>query len=188
MSIRRLWIFSLPLLLTACATTPVPLQGVFTDVSPEQVQGAPARHSGVRVRWGGEIADVTPGKDQTCFTVLGRPLDDTGRPERGDKTLGRFIACSDGFYDPAVYARKRDVTVVGTVVGTETKKIGEYSYHYPKVEATKVYLWPKQAYTANYPYAYPYYYPYSYYPFGGPFYSPFCGPFYGPWGCSPYWW
>lgn len=186
MTTRLPWPIFLPLVLAACATTPSSLKGTFRDVTPEQVRGGPVdHHQGVHVRWGGDIAGVTPKKDETCFTILSRPLNDTGRPEGGDHTLGRFIACGKGFYDPEVYAQKRQVTVVGDIVGTTTEKIGEYDYHYPKVAASEIYLWPKERQYApgNGPYYYPYYYPYY-----SPFYSSFCGPFYGPWGCAPYWW
>lgn len=185
MTMRQIWTVFLPVVVAGCATTPASLKGSFTEVTPEQIRGGPEHHGGMHVRWGGDIANVAPGKEQTCFTVLSRPLNDSGRPEEGDKTLGRFIACGEGFYDPEVYSRKRQVTVVGNLVGTTTEKIGEYNYRYPKIAASTIYLWPKeQKYT---PGASPYYYPY-YYPYYSPFYSPFCGPFYGPWGCAPYWW
>lgn len=180
---RRLWITLLPVLfvLNGCATTPVPLRGDYSDITPREAQNAASSPTGMEVRWGGAITDVTPGKSQTCFIILSRPLDNTGRPEDTDATLGRFIACSKGFFDPVVYAQKREVTVKGTLAGNETRKVGEYEYHYPRVDASLIYLWPRRE--ENYPVYYPYYYPYY-----GPFYDPFWGPFYRPWRYSPYWW
>ena len=181
---QRLWIAVIAVLLSACATTPAPLKGAFSDVTPEMVQSAASPPTGEEVRWGGIIAEVTPGKEETCLTVLSRPLDSTGRPIEGDQTMGRFIACSKGFVDPAVYAQKREVTIVGTVQGTEVRNIGEYAYRYPKVALTTIYLWPKrEKYRPVYP---PPYYPY--YPYYDPFYRPYCGRLHHPWACSPYLW
>ena len=179
---HRLWIVFVAVLLGACATTPASLQGEFSDVTPIMVQSSGSPQTGVEVRWGGIIAEVVPGKEDTCLTILSRPLDASGRPEEGDQTMGRFIACSKGFVDPAVYAQKREVTVVGTLEGTETRNIGEYAYRYPKVALNTIYLWPKrEKYRPVYPP--PYYYPYY-----DPFYRPYCGRLHRPWDCSPYWW
>lgn len=139
MTMRRVWILlSFSLALSACALAPDPLRGQFEHVTPAQISGGLGEH----VRWGGKIVHVDPKANQTCFTVLSRPLKDNGRPERVDRSLGRFIACAKGFYDPQVYTEKRQVTVVGNISGRTTKKIGEYSYHYPTVKALKIYLWP----------------------------------------------
>lgn len=138
MAVRRSWILLLPALLAGCALAPGPLRGAFEGVTPEQVSGGLGDH----VRWGGKIVDVAPQEHTTCFTVLSRPLNDTGRPNGGDKTLGRFIACAPGFYDPQVYTQNRLITVVGNIAGTTTKKIGDYPYRYPTVKVSKIYLWP----------------------------------------------
>jgi outer membrane lipoprotein len=164
-------VFLLLALLAACATTPVELaQGTFTAVVPNQA-GA-GTFTGQRVRWGGEILSTTPSKDQTCIEVLSRSLDSSARPDTTSQTQGRFMACAGGFYDPAVYARGREITVVGTLERPMTKKIDDYEYRYPVVRATAVHLWPKEVYYPPYPPYPPYYY----------------DPFYRPWGPWPYWW
>jgi outer membrane lipoprotein len=181
-SMCRWWILLAVGLVSACATTPAPLRGEFSEMTPADAQASGNPQTGMEVRWGGVIADVHPGKDETCLTILSRPLDSTAAPEEGDRTQGRFIACSKGFFDPAVYAQKREVTVVGTLVGTETRNIGEYAYLYPKVQAKTVYLWPKrQRY-------YPVYPPPYYYPYYDPFFYPYCSRLHRPWECSPYFW
>lgn len=184
------------LLLGACATTPPSLKGDFADVSPRGIQRAGAQVS-QPVRWGGSIVNTIPENGQTCFVTVSRPLDKTGRPRSGDKTLGRFIACAKGFYEPEVYARHREITVVGRLAGVETKDVGGYSYPYPKVIADTVYLWGKRApavtspvyqfypspYALRYPYAIgaPYFYPYGGH-YNGLLYEPNLSPFqfYGP--------
>jgi outer membrane lipoprotein len=126
------------------------------------------------VRWGGEIISTEPGQQSTCFYVLGRPLDDQARPVRSgnNDSQGRFVACRAGFYDPEVFARGREITVTGAIQGTMTRKVGDYDYNYPRVDANVVYLWPKRPAVVGYPY-------------GPGWYDPFWGPYWGPWG--PYW-
>jgi len=83
--------------LGACATVPAPLQGQFAPVTPKEAIASGAQES---VRWGGEIIGVDPKAGHTCFEILGRELDSMARPIARDPSQGRFLACSDGFYDP----------------------------------------------------------------------------------------
>ena len=163
-------------LLGGCATIPKPLEGNFTNLSTAAAQQGGA--GGTRVRWGGEIIKTEPGPQQTCFYLLSRPLDSQARPQSGSAgdNQGRFVACRDGFYDPEVFTRGRDLTVTGTLHGTLSQKVGDYDYAYPRVEADVVYLWPKRVPVVNYP-------PGFYDPFWGPGWGP---GYYGPWG-YPYW-
>lgn len=159
-------------LLAACATVPQPLQGNYpTNVTSLSAQQGNA--NGTQVRWGGEIISTEPGQQSTCFYVLGHPLDDQARPTLGNAndSQGRFVACRSGFYDPEVFTRGREITVTGTVQGSMTRKVGDYDYSYPRVEANVVYLWPKRPLVVNYPY-------------GPGWYDPFWGPYWGP---GPYW-
>jgi outer membrane lipoprotein len=110
---------------------------------------------------------VTPRTDDTCFEIVRRPLDATARPRATDESDGRFIACATGFYDPAIYAEDRELTVVGTIVPPVSRPIGDYEYRYPRLAAEVVYLWEERAY--------PVYAPYPY------------GPYYGPWYYDPFW-
>ena len=149
-----------------CATVPPQVAGNdFAPITPQQASSQNAH--GTRVRWGGEIIKVEPKSDSTCIEILSRELYSDARPNRHDQSDGRFIACGKGFYDPAVYAKGRDVTIVGQVAGTEQHQVGDYNYTYARVDADNVYLWPKRQ---NY---------YAYYDPWGPYYDPF-------WG--PYWW
>jgi outer membrane lipoprotein len=67
-------------------------------------------------------------------------------PARPVAALPRFHRCVFGFYDPAVYAADRDLTVVGRLVPPVKREIGEYRYRYPVVRADAVYLWPEPEY------------------------------------------
>lgn len=163
-------------LLGGCVTIPQPLQGTYTDISSASAQQGGA--GGERVRWGGEIIKTEPGEQETCFYLLSRPLDAQARPKTGTsgESDGRFVACRAGFYDPEVFARSRELTVTGTLHGTVSQKVGDYTYAYPRVEADVVYLWPKRVPVVRYPPGY-------YDPFWGPGFGP---GYYGGWG-YPYW-
>jgi outer membrane lipoprotein len=156
--------------LGACATIPKPLEGNFAPVTTASAQQGGA--GGTKVRWGGEIIKTEPGPQETCFYVLAQNLDSQARPT-GDKNdnQGRFVACREGFYDPEVFTRGREISVTGTIHGTVSQKVGDFDYAYPRVEADVVYLWPKRV-VYNYPPGY-------YDPFWGPGFGPYWG---GPWG------
>jgi outer membrane lipoprotein len=129
-------------LVAGCAVAPKPLQGEFAEVSP--LQSSQAGRAGDRVRWGGEIVQVETRPDRSCFELLGKPLLGTARPRTGDVSEGRFFACRSGFYDPALFAPGRELTVTGRIEGFEERPIGEYVYRYPRVDADVLYLWPER--------------------------------------------
>lgn len=134
--------------LAGCASVPKPLVGDYAAVNPQQARDR--QLPGERVRWGGEIIRVDPGANVTCFEILGRALADNARPSARDDSQGRFIACRKGFYDPEVFTRGREVTVAGRLDGSERRKVGEYDYFYPRVDADVVYLWPKRSAVVRY--------------------------------------
>jgi outer membrane lipoprotein len=144
------------LLLGGCATAPKPLRGEYAGVLPEQAAASQTLEATVRL--GGSIVEVTPAADRTCIEILGRELGDSARPRlTPDESAGRFIACRAGFYDPAIFAAEREVTVTGRIDGYETRRIGDYDYRYPRVAADVIYLWPERGDQA-------YYYPAPYWP------------------------
>ena len=131
----------LAVLLAACATPPVPLQGQYAPLTP--VDATDRVSTGATVRWGGRVVQVEPGQNHTCFEMLSTGLDDTGRPHWAtDAVGGRFIACRNGFYDPALFERNREITFIGHITGYDVRKVGGYDYRFPHVEADVVYLWP----------------------------------------------
>ncbi|AXI83493.1 Slp/YeaY family lipoprotein [Xylella taiwanensis] len=160
------------LALAACVTVPKPLQGQFSTITPrDSVTNA---QIGTLVRWGGKIIKTIPTHGQTCFEMMSRQLSPSGRPDSdtGDANDGRFIACRNGFYDPAVFEPGREVTFIGKIESYENTRIGEYDYRLPKVAADVIYLWPVIREIEVVP-VYPY----------GPW-----GPM-GPWGWGhPRWW
>jgi len=162
-------------LLLASCTSQVPVK--ISEEPPDnpllnEVRDNAADFQSRQVRWGGEILDIDNREIATVLSVLARPLSKDGKPRSTDNSLGRFIARIPVFIDPKVYTSGRDVTVRGTLAGTETRQVGEYPYAYPVVKATDWYLWPE---TVQYPRDY--YYPRWWY------YDPW---FYDPWYRYPY--
>lgn len=150
-------------LLAACATVPEPLTGEFASITPEQSDD---RHLGSRVRWGGKIIDTRPGREETCIEILARDLDDRARPRPGDADEGRFLACRDGFRDPAVFDSGRAITVIGTLENFVEGRIGEFRYVYPRVAADTLFLWAEQPDVIHYrdPWYYDPWWPYHGFP------------------------
>ena len=132
----------LALVASACLRPPAQLAGTYPPTTVREAQGG--GHVGERVRWGGTVVSTTPQRERTCIEVVSLPLDRQARPEWSDATSGRFIACAPGFYDPAVYARDREVTVVGTLGQPTTGTVGDFEYPFPRIDAETVYLWPKR--------------------------------------------
>ena len=174
MKTRILLVAAASLVLAACATAPKPLQGQFTPVSPRDAVAQ--KQTGAPVRWGGRIIETIPGQGETCFQMLARPLNASGRPSTtsSDASDGRFLACRSGFYDPAVFEPGRDVTFIGKIDGYQNTRIGEYDYRLPKLSADVIYLWPEQRQVDVVP-VYPY----------GPW-GPGWGPGWG-WGYRGWW-
>ena len=135
------------LLVTGCAASPFPealTRSVDRSLSLAQIRADPQAHRGAQVILGGEILATAPKTGETEIEVLARRLDGGDAPERTDASPGRFLARMPGFLDPAVYARGRRVTVLGTVAGVDERPVGELPYVYPVVAAERIKLWPKE--------------------------------------------
>lgn len=99
------------------------------------------RHRGEVVMLGGKVIETQGGQPTSEMTVLQLPLDGRGRPEDGDRTEGRFLLRSTGFLDPALYEKGTLVTVVGTVIGGESRLIGSFAYDHAVVEILEIRSW-----------------------------------------------
>jgi len=164
------------LLLASCTAVPIQLAGEFDPVTPASVQ---EQQFGAKVRWGGVLVATRNEQNKTCFEVLSRELDKFMRPLSGDDTtLGRFIACSEGFHDPEIYKQGREVTIVGQIQSIEQRKIEEFEYRYPVLALTDMVLWEKRKTVMRYDNFYGPYWGgpgywggywggYPYYPYGG---------------------
>ncbi len=127
---------------------------------------------GKPVRWGGVIVGVENRSEFSILEVLERPLDGSGRPSETAVAGGRFLVRSPNFLDPMIYAREREVTVIGRLQPAQRGKIGEFGYDYPVVAADTLYLWEPRAPRYADPYWYdpwyPWWRPYPYWPYRHP--------------------
>lgn len=164
---RLALMLAIPLAAGGCASTPDPLRGEF---EPLAAADAGEDDIGTEVRWGGRLLGVTPERERTCFEILAKPLNRIARPHGDDPSSRRFLACRDGFVEPAGFPEDRLITVVGELSGFETRPVGDYDYRYPVVAVRGIYLWSEPVEPAYYdPYPYPYYHPFGYH---DPFFRP----------------
>lgn len=162
------------LLLHGCTTVPEQIQGDYAALTPARVESA---QFGTPVRWGGVILNTRHDQNQTCFEVLSRSLDKHLRPELEDDTAGRYIACADGFYDPVVFSRGREVTLTGTVTEFRYRPLEKFNYRYPVVDIDELVLWQKRRKVLVYNHH------------GGPWYGGYWGrPYWGYYGWYDPWW
>lgn len=152
-------------LLAACVSAPAPLQGDYAELQPTRATDADL---GREVRWGGVVLATHAGAQETCFEVLSHPLDRALRPDGRLRSQGRFLACKDGFHDPEVFDKGRELTLTGRLDSFETRKVDEYYYRYPVVEAEFVTLWPERPAVR----VVRRYEPYPVYGWWGPYYRP----------------
>jgi len=138
----------LPLVIAALAVgacTPAPV--LKTTIAPVAVAPADAaaqaeHYLGTEVVWGGELLEVRNRADASEIVVLAYPLDAGQRPQRGEMSLGRFIALLPGYVERYDYPSGRYITIAGTLGGTRDDLIGEQHYAYPVIKADAVHLWP----------------------------------------------
>lgn len=167
-----LWIV-LGLALSGCAH-PIS-SGLRSQVDPAvtfvHVLQAPQAYIGKTVVFGGVISETRNLDGITEIEVVEKDLDYSGYPSSGDKSLGRFIFRKKGYLESEIFAKGREVTGAGTLVGTVKGKIGETDYEFPVIEVEELKLWQENIY--------PYYNfsPYYYGPSWRPFWRPY--PFYG---------
>jgi outer membrane lipoprotein len=161
------------ILMSACSShiPPEIKQPMEGSPSVAQVRSHVDSYLSQKVRWGGVIVNTENKDNASQLMIVAFPLDDDGEPQVNDQSSGRFIAIVDEFLEPVVYSSDRSITVVGTVLRTETLDVGEFPYEYPVIQVEHSYLWPVKEdpdyrdyppywwYDPWYPY-YPYYYPY----------------------------
>lgn len=167
-------------LLHGCAQIPKAIR----EPAPQPVTLAEARQAqqpatGTVVRWGGTIAAVDNRENVTYVEIVERPLNDAGRPRDTDRTAGRFLARFNRFLDPAVYREGREITVLGPIADRVTRKIGEFNYSYPVVDAKGHVLWAIERPVYRDPYYYDPFWPSPFwYDPWYPWYHPFHRPYY----------
>jgi outer membrane lipoprotein len=106
----------------------------------------PQGYEGNTVIWGGTIIRTRNTKTGSALFVLEIPLGCRDKPDNADASGGRFIGKTDRFLDPLVYAKGRQVTMAGKVIGvrTVTNAKSHLSYTYPVIQIEQLHLWKKE--------------------------------------------
>ena len=140
-----LFTFNFSLLTGVSACAPVISQEILKTVDPaitfEQVLKNPDANIGKTVLLGGTIVKATNLSDGTLIEVIQQPLNTRYMPINPEASKGRFIILFKEFKDPAIYSAGRLITVVGEVIGSQTRPLGETHYQYPLISPTEYYLW-----------------------------------------------
>lgn len=105
------------------------------------VKADPGAFLGKDLLLGGVIVDTRIEKDGSTLEVFRWKLDRWGEPIAVDESAGRFLAVTDRLLDPAIYAPGRLLTLTATVLGEETRPLGQVVYRYPLLRANETYLW-----------------------------------------------
>jgi len=111
-----------------------------------ELQRNPDDHKDEIVLLGGKIIDTKVNATSSEIIVLQLPLGVGDRPQVGDQSAGRFLIRSKQLLDPALYRKGMAITVVGRLVGNETRTIDEFKYNYPVIEPIEVKLWSEDKY------------------------------------------
>lgn len=133
---------SLALLCAGCSPFPNEVKKEVQDQpSFTAIHAKPSAYRGRAVMLGGTILYAKHRNHATYFEVLEQELNAYDRPIASDKTGGRFVAGTSSLLDLKTYARGREITIVGRVVGPQPGRIGERPYTYPLIAATGIHLW-----------------------------------------------
>ena len=108
-----------------------------------ELQQKPDNYAGEVVLVGGKIIETQVNPDYSEITVLQLPLGGGDRPRIEDQSKGRFLIRSEQLLDPAVYTKGTAITVVGKLIGGQSRKVGEFTYVYPILEPIEIKLWHK---------------------------------------------
>jgi len=139
----RFYLLVLFTLLSGCASTPkFDTSQVDRSLTPKSVIAEAEASRGKVALWGGTILDTRNLKDTTQIEVLAYPLNSSNQPMLESKPLGRFIIKHTGYLEPTSYAQGRDLTVLGSISGKQSAKVGETSYDYPVISDRQLHLWP----------------------------------------------
>jgi len=131
----------IPLVLLAMACVPpsiAPPQASEITVTRARVENLVGRN----VRWGGEVASVTPTERKTCIEVIDRPLAHDGKPLHTGQTDSRFLACTPQFYPRGLY-EGQDVTMTGTLEPPARGALDGLEHRYSRVAIVTLNFWPQ---------------------------------------------
>lgn len=105
------------MLASGCASALSPEVTAAADprITFSRIQAEPDANQGATVILGGVIAVVRSGDQRSEIEIVQKELDLWGKPRRTDRTGGKFLVRSRGFFDPRTFSPGREITVGGTI-------------------------------------------------------------------------
>jgi outer membrane lipoprotein len=139
-------LFGVALLVQGCtyAISPAVSRKADTTVTFEKLQADPGPFAGKLLILGGTIADIAAMKQGTLIEVIHRELDYWGKPERTERTAGRFYVVHPKQLDPMVYAPGRDITIAGEVQKPGSQALDNRGDDYPVLLSKELRLWERE--------------------------------------------
>lgn len=108
-----------------------------------QLQDHPEFFVGKVVLLGGKVIETKASSGHSEITVLELPLGAGNRPLDTDRSAGRFLVWISRYLDPEIYKGGTFLTVVGKVMGSEQRLVGNYNYRYPVLGLIEAKTWKK---------------------------------------------
>lgn len=129
-------------LLIGCAhvVPPESRRTVEPGLTPEMLFENPDLYRGKTVMLGGVVISSKNTSEGSYLEILERPLDSLERPRDVDVSRGRFLILSEKYLETAIFTQGREVTVVGEMMGSERRPLGESEYTYPLIKSREIYL------------------------------------------------
>lgn len=144
----RLLFVALAAAASACASTPkFDLANINRELTPAHAAANIDAVRDQRVLWGGVIVASRNLKDATQLEVLGYPLGRGDKPQRDEPPQHRFLVMHPGYLETADYSEGRLISAVGRISRAQDGKVGEARYVYPVVNASQLYLWPRETHS-----------------------------------------
>ncbi len=124
------------------------------DLPFEELVREAGQYVGETVVVGGYVLSVENKARETILTAVQAPLGVGQKPKSKDLSQGRLILVRDGFLDPEVFEKDRQITVGGTILGSSASEKEAVSYPYLRLQVEEIHLWPKETMRSAYPYYY----------------------------------
>jgi outer membrane lipoprotein len=135
------------------------------DISFSDINKNPEQFKGKLFVLGGIIVDTKGTPEGSMIEAIYVPVDSRGYLKGVGKSHNRFFALfpkENGFLDPLIFYRNREITFAGEFTEVREGKIDEMDYLYPLFTIKEFYLWPETSryYIYYEPFPYRWYYPY----------------------------
>jgi outer membrane lipoprotein len=146
------------------------------DVPMRKMAIEPDAYKGKLYILGGLIVNTRLVEQGSEVEALYVPVDSSAYLLEGSRMEGRFLALfpkANGYLDPMVFKKGREVSIAAEFTETRKGKIDEMEYLYPVFTIRQIYLWPQDRYYAPYYPPYPGYPPYWYDRWGRPYPGPY---------------